>query len=414
MNVSLLYSFTWVSIQVVIFVAGFRIMYLLTRSFMSPALESVALRIGCSGEITAALILAMSMSVPEFGIAVIESVSGGTGVSHSLAISTILGSGWVTFLLIPGLVGMSGKVEIPLRVIAREVVVYGCAMYCLYSTLLSGDPTSWWMVCFVGVYGMYLGMHVYSQKIGQLQRRAKREARLIYQLTPLRTVLEEREFLERLPIHLAPTVDAAVSRMGSDVEYISLAKEPEETILAMEPISRELTVEEKLLSYFCLRALPGTPSEKYCVVALLNVLVLHLLIAAVITAIARSWSMAVSNDSTFVGAVMLALFAQTGDIAAAISLPAMAQHTLVSSMSSQCFSVLVGIGGPLILRLIFADSVHAEDGGWFQKLFGYTAFVVATFVVYSLMNTDGRMVRFGNFKYMLPVYPILLTIFLLV
>ena len=351
-------------IQFATFIGCFRMIYVLSKSFMSPALESMALRFGWSSEIIASVIIRMSLCAPEMGISFTETLAVSGSSFGNLALRVILGSGGITFLLLPVLVAFRGGVTVSIGLIFREICMYAIAVGSLYHMVVGTSHPVFWFSILIGSFSVYIAMLCYSQHLSQVKRRQDRQSLLMYRLVPFGAIVDAPPHQVIEPFSYAPSRDEVFS------------------------------VTEKILERVCLQALPGFPSERYALPSLLNVFVLQLLFSGLIAWIAKGW---ISNEIP-----IIALLAQSTDIVGIMA----GTHTLVCSLSSQNFAVFIGLGVPWLMRYIVHGPTVTSGASAVYNSFKLAALGSAIFLVYTLFNTKEKMVHFDKFKYFFFLYPI--------
>ena len=397
--------FTGVLLEVIVFLVCFHLMCNIGEAFMGPAFESLSLRKGAAGGVVASVFVSITLSTPEVAISFMSAIKGEYSSNHSLAISTILGSGWITYLLVPGLIGLRSVVEVPLIVIARDLGFYGLLCIALHQIIADGTVSVYESLLLLGIYGGYFLSLVRTHLAQHAVRRHQRENRLLIQLAPLQSAVSDIESLERLPLQMI-NQDGALDLPVSGYSPVA-TREDDGVGSYVHPFQRQDSFTTRLVSVVCVRALPGTDTERYYSVSLINAFLLQLLLSAVVTAVSGRWIDLVAKGTVsrpnILGSVVVALSSQLTDILLAVtaSTTLASLHVFTNSVSSQIFAISVGLGLPWLVNALVHGSTQIDKAAVSTNL--VTTFVVlATFVTYCLFNF--RSGKLQNSKMLLAAY----------
>jgi Ca2+/Na+ antiporter len=416
------YSIAGVLLEVFIFLLAFHFITTLGFSFMNPAFESLSLRKGGFGEVIASIFISVTLAIPEVTLSFISAIKGQYSSNHSLAISTILGSGWISMLLIPGLIGVRAPVSVSREMFLRDFGFYSILCVILGFILHDNSVSILESLLLLLMYGPYFGLVSYIQRKEQDMRQKRREERLLVQLTPLRLAIEEYETLERLPYDMIELVEndpghpsgSLIGNYAPVSTKDSSSGDSDPLFHSTEPL--EDTWATKLLNLICVRAIPGTASEQYYAIALLNTFILQLLFSSLVSAVSNRWIEMASRDiqsqPNIVGSLVVAMFSQLTEILKAITAKDNQNraHVIMSSMSSQIFAISIGLGLPWLITSLINGSTPVDSGAVSQSLrttFG-SIILFAIFIVLNYRN--GQLL---NMKYLIPVYIVAIVGFIL-
>ena len=386
-------------VEIFLFIVCSHVISTLGDSFMSPAFESLSLRRGGLGEVLASVFISINLSLPETMISFVSAIKGEFSTNHSLAISTILGSGWISILLIPGIVGLRSRVMFPGVIIARDIVFYAIMMLLLHRTIGDEVVSVSESLLFLLFYGLYFVSVSLTHYIERGQRTQRRESRVLVQLAPLQTLMEERELLERLPVEMALSHEMN----SEEIEPVSFPRPPvpshsenilmeEENEFSLRPLIQNETFTSRVLGLVCVKSVPGTDSERLYMLSLVNVFVLQLLLSSVITAVSNRWVELVyagqaKSNTNVIGSVVVGLFSKLTDIlhALSVSTPYAGYHVVTSSVASQIFAIGVGLGLTWFINGAVRGSTHIDNTA--VRLNVHSGLIaVSIFTLFALYN----------------------------
>ena len=160
-----------VAIEVVVFVYSFVGIALVADEHLTTSLETLCARWEIPTDVAGASFLALGSAAPEIVVAAVSTVKsvmalsageadldGEATFASSLAISSILGSGWLAFLLIPGVCALvvPRRVELKRRPLARDAISYLIALVLLILVLKQGVAHMRNAVEMIALYAIYL------------------------------------------------------------------------------------------------------------------------------------------------------------------------------------------------------------------------------------------------------------------
>ena len=421
-------------LEIMLFVIGFKLIAVLSEEFMSPAFESLSLRKGGFGEVATSVLISVTLSIPETALSLVSAIKGEYSINHSLAISTILGSGWLALLVVPALASLRTRVSIPTVVFSRELVFY--VLLCLYlQRVLRDDSVSTKeSIGFLGFYGLYFVSVSMTQAVERQIRQDQRETRLMVQLAPIQLAVNEGETLERLPLEMAvshelstnPVSAALISEPVPEAipggplglttrednsSYAPLPLDEEDHMLPL--IARKETVWTRMLGRICVRALPGTESERYYAVSLVNVFIFQLFLSSIVSAVCNRWISFVDVSSEFIGPFVVATFSQLTEImkAVTVSSPAAASHIITASLAAQVFAVAMGLGLPWLINGIARGSTQTDSSS--VRLHVKTSLIASgVLAIFAILHTRGGKIYFERSLLLLAAYVVIAIAFI--
>lgn len=408
-------NFLGISLEAVLFLVGFRLVTTLNQSFMTPAFESLSLRRGGFSEVVASVVISLTLAIPEIAISFVSAIKGNFSSNHSLAISTILGSGWIAFLLIPGILGHRATFQVSRTLLVRDLGFYVFILIVLHFVVGDGHVSFLESLLLLCIYGMYFMALSRTEMIEQQIRRRQREERLLIQLAPLQLAMNEPDYLQRLPIDMAGPVDYSDEPPPSTSLYAPVVSE-EPTVHAIPMREEEPSVLVKMLSLVCVRAMPGTDTERYYAISLINTFILELFFTAIVSAVSNRWIELSSGEAISVrpmlfGAVLVAFFTQLTEILRALSAnsPSACAHVFTASMSSQILVVSVGLGLPWLVNGLVHGSTPVDD---VSTILNFSLFLVMAVSTYLFVNLRGNYIH--NLKRLSLAYLVTVVGFIIV
>ena len=385
-----------ISLEAVLFLVGFRLVTTLNQSFMTPAFESLSLRKGGFSEVVASVVISLTLAVPEIAISFVSAIKGNFSSNHSLAISTILGSGWITFLLIPGILGHRATFQVSRTMLVCDLGFYVFILIVLHFVVRDGHVSFLESLLLLCIYGMYFMALSRTEMIEQQIRQRQREERLLVQLAPLQLAMNEPDYLQRLPIDMAGPLDSSDEPHPSTSMYAPVESE-EPTVHSIPIHEEESSALVKMLSLVCVRAMPGTDTERYYAISLINTFVLELFFTGIVSAVSNRWIQLSFGDAISVrpmlfGAVLVAFFTQLTEILRAVSAnsPSACAHVFTASMSSQVLVVSVGLGLPWLVNGLVHGSTPVDD---VSIILNFSLFLLMAVSTYLFVNLRGNYIH---------------------
>ena len=372
--------------EVVIFCLCFRLISVLVQGFVFPAVECLSLRRGGLSEVVGILTFSLIGSLNEVGLSIVSSFKGNVDTDNSVVVCTILGSGWISLLVLPVAALNHGPFVVNWRSLGRDMAFY--TLFCI-SVLLIGVHESSIALgssLVMLLFGIYILVLVRMVEKERTIRQENRERRLIFQMKPIAAVLNQFEALDRLQ------TDLEISRgpyiplrdMTSSPPPLELSDDSPLTIRRESYL--ETSIEARWLSKVCVRSLPGTDSERLYLVSLLNSSFLLLLLSSVICAVCDRWVSFVVGGlpSRFIGPLVVAGFSQLSEILHASTVPNSdaASHVVSSAMTRQVSILALGVALPWMIRsALIGQSVQLD----FESI---RTCVKASFLAITLFATN--------------------------
>jgi len=345
-NCSLVSSALGIATDCVLLFLSCLVLHVISRSFTSNALESMSLRIGRKSELVAVLLRSLFLSSPEIALSTVAFRGHGHTVNVDVMTRTILQGGWICLLLIPGLVAIKAATSLPTSLVLRELIVLSIVM-AIWSLLLPSvgiTPSS----CFVLflIYVVYIISVSMTAWIEQEQRDLRRESRLIFQLAPIADALEPSDCIETVPIQLVGPPEEAPT-----VVTLGISKRRLYVPSSLAPSRPSLI--ERALALICVRAVPGTDSEKLYLVSLINSFIIEILlgVSAIILSENLLGRITSARMTKLVSPTILAILSKTPHLIPAVTRTA-DQHIILDAWGSHIAGLTLGSSIPWLVGLM--------------------------------------------------------------
>lgn len=396
----------------------------LTNGFITPALECLSLRSGGLNRTAIYVVLSAMGSLPETILSVVGALKSNSTPNHLLPVETIIGCGWISMTVIPALVSMKRKTEIHFVILLREI-----GAYVSMCGLLLFNLTDWssslilYSSMLLGLYLIYFKIVRATQFIDKRMVRLQRETRLIFQLQPIGMCVHDGDQLERAPIELA------LNRPGclNDLSFNGLTElipgkpntgepesDPKECVRDTHGSENSMSV--RIMSWFCFRALPGTASERFYMLAVMNALLLHILLSALVATICNSWTTQLlpGLSGRLIGPIIVAGFSLVGEALkiSNISTAGDASHFIVGGLSAQVFSFGAGLGLPWLISG-FTGGNCVLNFPTIKNQLSLSMVCACILMIYCIANLDNaKTVHFHHGRWLLLVYFIVALVFI--
>lgn len=128
---------------------------IITDEFFIVSLDQIAIRLKLPHNVAGASLMAMGSSAPELAIALLALFTAG-GAHSDMGIATIVGSAVFNILVITGISAIARPANVSWRVIARDIVMYVIAVALLLATISDGVVTIPETVAYLATYVVYL------------------------------------------------------------------------------------------------------------------------------------------------------------------------------------------------------------------------------------------------------------------
>jgi Ca2+/Na+ antiporter len=346
--------------EICIFFFCFRIVAALISEFIHPAVECLSLRKRGMSEVVFLLLLSALGSFPELGLSVVSIVKGDVGHDQTFVVSTVLGVGWISILIIPCLATMSGPTGVNASIIARDIICYGLMILVIMLVCLSERGMVIGCTTLILLSGVYFGTHIWTQEILRTERLENRQRRLKVELQPLESVLRLHESLDRLPVELAYSRGQylPLHDLSSEVSSHDALPDERRSVFLGSSDSHNIKgiygrIEETCLRAVCVRSLPGTDSERLYLLSLLNACILLLFFSSIITAVCDRWITFIADGfpSKFVGPILVSGVSKLPELmhASSVSNSAEAARVISSSLTTQVLSLMLCVAIPWLL-----------------------------------------------------------------
>lgn len=312
---------------------------IITDEYFIVSLDQISKKLKIPNNVAGASLMAMGSSAPELAIALLALVVAG-GSHSDLGIATIVGSAIFNILVITGISAIARPAGITWRVVVRDILMYVISVALLIAVFANGQITIWEAALFLLAYGGYIlvlfNWHAFA---------ADEEK------SPIDTVSEEIES-ERERSGLYYRITAVVSRgigllMGDPVKAYGRTFA---VSIALISFLSYLLVEYAVIFADALR---------------INPVIVALTILAAGTSVPDLFS-----------SVVVARQGR-GDMA------------IANAVGSNVFDILIGLGLPWLLVLIFqGGNIEVDTDGLFSSTILLLGTVILLFV---FLTTDRKL-----------------------
>ena len=404
------FALTTFPLEAVLLVSCFRIMGSITHEFMTPALECVSIRSGVWAEILLSIPVSISLSMPEIALSIVGLFASDTSTSHSLPIEAMLGGGWVSFLLIPGLSCWKGPLHLEWVPMARDTISYSIMCLVILRAVGNGGISPMDSLLVMVQCVLYLMSMVLTQAMSRNARLRAREQYLMMALKPIQEVVEQGEILGRLPMDLA--LSRGTTAVYQPLETCDSPPFVEDPRPARQSYS--LSTSGRMVSYFCVRALPGTSSERLYFLTVVNAFVIYMGLSYIVCNVGIRWTSVISPGfpSHIVGPIVLGLLSQLGELvrSATATTDQARAHVVSTALSSQVYSVGLGLGLPWMVRGFWSEHKLEVNQALIEKCVIISLIAVGVFSVYCLIHA-GKDMELKSGKWLIFGYVFLCFIF---
>ena len=320
--------------------------YVLNHSFTSNALESMSLRAGRKSELAAIVTRNLMLAAPDIALTMMAFQRNSSSADANLMLRSILHCGWICLLLIPGLVASKHMVSIPTSVILRDILSLSMGVSA-WTLILPWMGISYWS-CFILslIYIMYIVSAWRTTWIAQEQRDLQRETRLMTKLELItNNTVDSEGGIETLPIRLV-----GPSEITHTVVTLDIPKyQPLDDVRSQ---SQRNSLIEQALSLICIRAVPGTATERLYMVSLVNAFVIEMVlsVSAVLLSENLFERIATTQITRLYGPMILALLSKAPHL-----IPALSREThhqlILDSWGSHIVGLTIGSSIPWVFGL---------------------------------------------------------------
>lgn len=311
---------------------------IITDGFFILSLDQISQRLNIPSNVAGASLMAIGSSAPELAIALLSLLIAG-GTHSDVGIATIVGSAIFNILVITGASAVARPAAITWRVVVRDVVMYTISIALLLAVFADGEVTIWEAGLFLLVYLVYiLVLFNWDAFAGEDE------------LSPIETLGEEIAS-ERVRTGLYFRVTALVSRgIG---------------LLTGDPVR----------SY----------GRTFAVSIALIVLLSYLLIEYALV-----FAEAINIPPVIVALTVLAAGTSIPDLFASVVVARQGRGDMAvaNAVGSNVFDILIGLGLPWMLVLIFEGGV-IEVGT--ADLLSSTVLLLGTVIILFVFLTTGRL-----------------------
>lgn len=145
---------TTILLSLLVILVAVYFLAVITDAYFIESLDQIAKKWEMPNNVAGASLMAMGSSAPELAIAVIAVFKGG---AHSdVGIGTIVGSAVFNILVITGASALVRPIEVTLKVVFRDCIVYVCGILLLLMTFQDGKVSVLEALVFLGLYAIYI------------------------------------------------------------------------------------------------------------------------------------------------------------------------------------------------------------------------------------------------------------------
>ncbi len=141
--------------SVLVIAAAVYLLAIITDEYFIVSLDQISRRFKIPSDVAGASLMAVGSSAPELFIALLALVIA-DGTHGDVGIGTIVGSAIFNVLVITGVSAVARPVAVTWRVIVRDLVMYALSLALLIFAVFDGQITIWETAFFLGLYGVYI------------------------------------------------------------------------------------------------------------------------------------------------------------------------------------------------------------------------------------------------------------------
>ena len=246
--------------------------HLLNTTVTMYALESMSLRRGVTAEAGIIIMRNLLLCLPDLVFVSFSVLNHDINGGLAYICQTVLAGGWVSLLLIPGLIALKCEGRIPLRATLRSIAFIAISLVLWSHMIPSHGFGMTTCLILVSVFGSYTFATWRSIRVEQDERDIRRESRLFFQLAPITESLESDNSMSQIHLQLVGPPDqppTLVYRPKPVSEFSALSHSRS---------SRLESLISRILEHACVRALPGTDSERHYGVSILLALIFEIVL----------------------------------------------------------------------------------------------------------------------------------------
>ena len=339
----------------------FNAVHVLSGSFTYEALESMSLQKGRRSEMVAIIVRSFVIALPEISLSALLMIDNERPVDVGTISSAIIQGGWISMLLIPGLLSIRRGISVPITLLLRSVTAISIALSAWTLLLPTIGVSPIMCMTLVTIYTLYVISVWRTLWIQQEERDLKRESRLMVQLAPMVETTDTADLFSAVPVQLVgPVEESPIFVTLGTPEYQRLANSIEEV--------KHCSTSERLLSYVCVRAIPGTSSERLYIISLINSFVLELALTVFAFSLCERLMAGLVSGSVMepFRAIILAILSKMSQLIPACS-SCIEPRILIESLDAHVVGLTIGSGLPWASAILiggvqsFSLTINAVD-----------------------------------------------------
>lgn len=338
-------------ISVTVMALSVYLLAIITDEYFIVSLDQISQRFKIPNNVAGASLMAMGSSAPELFIALLALVTAG-GSHSDMGIGTIVGSAIFNILVITGASAITQPAHITWRVVIRDIVMYVMSIALLILVFANGEIVLWEAALFLVLYAVYI---VILFNWHAFERNGDKD--------PIPLVSAE--------------IDSARERTGLFFRFT-------------KQISR-------LIGF-----LMGDPEKSYRRAFAVSIILIAIL-SYFLVEYAVVFSEALHISPVIVALTLLAAGTSVPDLFASVivSREGRGDMAVANAVGSNVFDILIGLGLPWLLVLIFQGGVIEVGTG---DLMTSTFLLVGTVVLLFVFLATGHKLSRGEGVVLILVY----------
>lgn len=324
-------------------------LYVLSSSFTHDALESLSLRKGKLSELKAIIAKSIVFALPDIALSSMVVMNLERPRDLNTISSAIIQGGWISMLLIPGLLSIRTEISVPITDILRNIAVITLALSAWTLLLPSNGISLVTCIILVIIYMLHIVSVWRTLWIQQEERDIRRESRLILQLAPMVDSIESSDILSAVPVQL-------VGPAEEPPLFVTLGAPRYQRLTTAEGVAhrvKAMQILEHLLSYICVRSIPGTDSQRFYIISLINSFALELGFALLALFLCEGLMERLIGGTVMrpVHAIVLAILSKTTHLIPAF-LSCSDPRIIIESLDAHVVGLTIGSGLPWAFAIL--------------------------------------------------------------
>mmetsp|Transcript_11115 Transcript_11115/g.15439 ORF Transcript_11115/g.15439 Transcript_11115/m.15439 type:complete len:435 (+) Transcript_11115:94-1398(+) len=366
-------STSWgIILEVFLLLYGFLGLAAICDDYLVASLEVLCIRWRVREDIAGATFMAFGSAAPEIVVNAVTTLKG----QSDTGVGAIIGSGWIAFLLIPGVCALctDGPLEIKRRPMLRDMMFYAIALAELSIFFHDGKVVAWEAVSLVGTYIAYL-MVVWIAPILRRKWRERQGEIVVDSKSFVELVEEEKSFLEMMDVRAdnETSVQVFVSEVLDDVR-------PDNSFCGCIGSCLEFAA-TPLLYLFKITVPPckrGTSYECLYPLTFLMSIVWVAVFSTMVSSVVERWADMSGLNSGFFGLFLISVGAEIPDTIQSVTVAKKGYGSMAvaNSIGSQIINICIGLGMPWAMHNAVGAPVMIDDHASLQIAVLFQAGVV--------------------------------------